>query len=122
MQVSVTQRYIHMAPRKLRLVADTLRGKSVSVALAQLAVMPRVASTPIAHALRSLNSAARNKQVTGEIKIATITVDEGPAMKRRILISRGRATKMEHRMSHLHIIGEAIERPVTAKTTKKDKE
>jgi large subunit ribosomal protein L22 len=122
MQVSVTQRYIHMAPRKLRLIADTIRGKSVSVALAQLAVMPRAASTPIAHALRALNAAARTKQVNGDVKIATITVDEGPAMKRRILISRGRATRMEHRMSHLHIIGEAIERPVAAKPSKKDKE
>ncbi len=101
MSITVKQRFIHMAPRKLRLVADAIRGKSADVAFVTLAGMPRVATKPVAHALKSAISAARSQNQEGDLRVMTIYIDEGPALKRRILRSRGRASRMEHRMSHL---------------------
>ncbi len=108
MSVTIKQRFIHMAPRKLRLVVDAVRGKNLDTAYSVLAVMPRVAVRPVLHAIKSAASAANQQNVTGNLTITTITVDEGPALKRRILKSRGRATKMEHRMSHLTVTLDAV--------------
>jgi large subunit ribosomal protein L22 len=103
MAVTIKQRFIHMAPRKLRLVADVVRGASTDTAVAKLTVMPKIAANPILHAVKSAMSAARQQELTGQLIVAQIFVDEGPAMKRRILKSKGRATKMEHRMSHITV-------------------
>lgn len=101
--VTIKQKFIHMAPRKLRLVADLVRGKNAEAAYAALAVLPKAAAKPVQHAIKSAVTAAKQQNVGDNVTIAAIFVDEGPAMKRRIFRSRGRATKMEHRMSHLTI-------------------
>jgi large subunit ribosomal protein L22 len=101
MSTTVKQRFIHMTARKLRLVADSVRGKSTDVALAELKLMPRAASKPIAHAVRSAVASVKRETPDQLLKIESIFIDEGPALKRRIFKSRGRATRMEHRMSHL---------------------
>lgn len=122
MAVTIKQRFIHMAPRKLRLVADTVRGKSLDKAYATLAVMPKVAVRPVLHAIKSAASAAHQQQLSGNLTITAIYVDEGPAMKRRILKSRGRATRMEHRMSHLTVTVDATApKAVTKKSVKATK-
>ncbi len=99
-----------MAPRKLRLVADTVRGKTAVAASGILAVMPRAAVKPIGHAIKSAVSAAQQQtgSKTGDWLIKILTVDEGPAMKRRRMISRGRATPVEHRMSHITVSVEPV--------------
>lgn len=101
MSTTVKQRFIHMTARKLRLVADSVRGKSTDIALAELKLMPRAAAEPIAHAVRSAVASSNRQSPDQSLKIETIFVDDGPALKRRIFKSRGRATKMEHRMSHI---------------------
>lgn len=120
MAVTIKQRFIHMAPRKLRLVADTVRGKTLDKAYSTLAVMPKIAVRPVLHAIKSAASAANQQQLSGNLTITSIFVDEGPAMKRRILKSRGRATRMEHRMSHLTVTLDAIvAAPKKVKSAKK---
>ncbi len=106
MSVTIKQRFVHMAPRKLRLVADAVRGKNTDEAIMKLTVMPKIAAKPIQHAVKSAVSAAK-KDGDGPFTIATIYVDEGPALKRRIVRSRGRASRMEHRMSHITVTVEA---------------
>lgn len=103
MNVTVEQRFVHMAPRKLRLVADVVRGKSADEATATLTVMPRVAAKPVLMAIKAAVNAAKQKQQDGPFVVSAIFVNEGPAMKRRILKSRGRASRMEHRMSHISV-------------------
>ncbi len=100
---TVKQRFIHMAPRKLRLIADAVRGQSLDRANAFLTVTPRVAAHPISAAIKSAVAAEKqtNGDWSGDYIISTVFVDEGPALKRRILRGRGRSSKMEHRMSHL---------------------
>jgi large subunit ribosomal protein L22 len=100
---TVKQRFIHMTARKLRRAADSIRGKEVNQALAELRVMPLRAARPLAHAVKSAQTAAKQNTSSQTYTIATIYIDEGPAMKRRILKSRGRATRMEHRMSHITV-------------------
>lgn len=101
MSVTVKQKFIHMAPRKLRLVADSVRGKAADAAYATLTIMPRAAAKPLMHAIKSAVSAAKQQDLGTSLVISSVFVDEGPALKRRIFRSRGRATRMEHRMSHL---------------------
>lgn len=104
MSITIKQKFVHMAPRKLRLVADTVRGKSTDLALKSLTVSPKVAAKPITAAIKSAISAAKQKDTgNNSLTIAAILIDEGPAMKRRILKSRGRASRMEHRMSHITV-------------------
>lgn len=101
--VTVKQRFIHSGARKLRLVADLVRGKSLAQAHATLMVTPKSASRTLLAILKSAESAARQGKLEGDLSIAAIYVDEGPAIKRRFLGSRGRSYKMEHRMSHVTV-------------------
>lgn len=103
MSSTVKQRFVHMTARKLRLVADMVRGKSTTSAITTLQVMPRVAAQPVLHAIKSAVNAEKNKQDGRPLLITSIMIDEGPALKRRILRSRGRASRMEHRMSHITV-------------------
>ncbi len=120
MAVTIHQKFIHMAPRKLRLVADLVRGKNVDAALTILLVNPRIASKPVMHAIKSAANAAQAQNVTGTLAVKEIFVDEGPALKRRILKSKGRATKMEHRMSHITVtLDAAIAKPAKPVRAKK---
>ena len=114
MSYTIRQKFVHMAPRKLRLVADLVRGKQTDTALAQLAVLPKIAAKPITQAVKAAMNAAKQKQHEGQLVVASIFIDEGPAMKRRIIKSRGRATRMEHRMSHITVV--VAEAPASAAT------
>ena len=99
--ITIRQRFIHMTARKLRLVADLVRGKSTQSAIATLSVLPKAAAKPVMHAVKSAQAAAKQKNPNDNFVISAIYIDEGPALKRRILRSRGRASRMEHRMSHI---------------------
>jgi large subunit ribosomal protein L22 len=109
MSVTVKQKFIHMTARKMRLVADSIRGKTTDNALSVLYIMPKAAAKPVYHAVKSAVSAAKQANPSGSFIISSIYVDEGPAIKRRILRSRGRASRMEHRMSHLTLTLDALE-------------
>ncbi len=119
MSYKVQQKFIHMAPRKLRLVADVVRGQSVETAVAHLQVMPKIAAQPLLQAIKAAVNAAKQKHHEGPLTVATIMIDEGPALKRRILKSRGRASRMEHRMSHITVIVEAPTAPVKEEKAKR---
>ncbi len=103
MSVTIKQRFIHMTARKLRLVADSVRGKSTDSAIAALTIMPKAAAAPVKQAVKAAISAAKAQNQEGKLVIAAIFIDEGPALKRRIMRSRGRSSRMEHRMSHITV-------------------
>jgi large subunit ribosomal protein L22 len=105
MQAKASQ--IRIAPRKVRLVVDTVRGKSVSQALNILAFMRKKAALPVQKLLKSaVANAAENHGVSDvdTLVIDRITVDEGPALKRFTPRARGRATPIRKRTSHVQII------------------
>ncbi len=82
-----------MSARKVRLVADLIRGMNSLTALDQLAAIPRAARTPIEKTLKSaLANAENNFHVAKEDTfIKTITVDKGPGLKRWRARAFGRA-------------------------------
>lgn len=92
------------APRKTRLVADAIRGKSVVQARRTLAFMPKKAS-PIMQKL--LESAVANAKQRGfaadDLVVKTITVDKGLSMRRARIFGRGRGGSFRRTSSHITI-------------------
>lgn len=103
--VRAKARFVRTAPRKVRVVADQVRGLPLEDALAMLRFSPRGASVDI---YKLLNSAAANAENNHdldpeEMRIAEISVDEGPTMRRYRPRARGRATRIEKRSCHINV-------------------
>lgn len=103
--VKATAKYVRVAPRKARLIADQVRGMHIEQARALLQFSPRGAAEDI-HKL--INSAAANAEnnhdlVGDEMRITTITVDEGPTLRRFRPRALGRATPINKRTSHISV-------------------
>ncbi len=103
--VRASARYVRTAPRKARLVADHVRGKSVDEARAILAYSPRAASEDWRKLLESAIANAENNHdlVGDDLRVLTATADEGPTLKRFQPRAMGRATRIRKRTSHLTI-------------------
>jgi large subunit ribosomal protein L22 len=103
--VKATARYVRTAPRKVRVVADQIRGMEVERAIALLTFSSRGASVPVLKLLRSAAANAENNNDLDpeELRIASISVDEGPTMRRFRPRARGRATRIEKRSCHINI-------------------
>jgi large subunit ribosomal protein L22 len=88
-------KYLHITPRKTRLVINTLKNLNVNEAEAQLLARNKRAAGPILKLLRSAMANAQSQNLDkGRLVIAKITVDEGPTLKRFMPRARGRATPM----------------------------
>jgi ribosomal protein L22 len=103
--VRASARYVRIAPRKARLIADQVRGLHIEKARALLQFSPRGAAKDI-HKL--INSAAANAEnnhdlVGDEMRVASITVDEGPTLRRFRPRAMGRATPINKRTSHIAV-------------------
>jgi len=103
--VRASARYVRIAPRKVRVVADQIRGKDVEEALALLAFSPRGAAVTLRKVVESAAANAENNFDLDpeEMKIAQISVDEGPTMRRYRPRARGRATRIEKRTCHINV-------------------
>ena len=114
-------RYIRISPRKVRLVADFIKGKSVGEALAILSNLNKRPCEFIEDVLRSaISNAKRNPEIKEEdLYISNLAVDGGPLLKRYRAGSMGRAMMIRHRMSHIRVELEA--RPKQKKEEPKDK-
>jgi ribosomal protein L22 len=103
--VRASARYVRIAPRKARLVADQVRGLTVAEARTLLAFSARGASRDIAKLIASAAANAENNHelVAEDLQVAEIQVDEGPTLKRWRARARGRATRIEKRTSHVSV-------------------
>ena len=103
--VRASARYVRIAPRKVRLVADQIRGKHYEEALALLRFSPRGAAITVRKVLESAGANAENNFDLDpeEMRIAQISVDEGPTMRRYRPRARGRATRIEKRTCHINL-------------------
>ena len=103
--VRASSRYVRVAPRKARLVADQVRGLHIDKARALLQFSPRGAAHDIGKLIESAASNAENNHdlVADEMRIAEITVDEGPTLKRYRPRALGRATPIHKRTSHIAV-------------------
>ncbi|HEY2716398.1 MAG TPA: 50S ribosomal protein L22 [Solirubrobacterales bacterium] len=103
--VRASARYVRVAPRKARLVADQVRGLHIEKALALLQFSPRGASRDIQKLIESAAANAENNHdlVGDEMRVASITVDEGPTLRRFRPRALGRATPINKRTSHIAV-------------------
>lgn len=112
------------SPRKVRLVADMIRGKRVSVARDSLVFLAKKSSPEI---IKLLNSAIANARQKGmnpdDLIVKSISVDKGSVIKRSMPKARGRAAAIHRTMSHVNIeLGMAADaRPVAAEKAAKKK-
>jgi ribosomal protein L22 len=104
--VRAQARYVRTSARKARLVCDHIRGKSVPEARAILALTPRAVARDWSKLLESaVANAEHNHELLGdELRIHSITADEGPTLKRFRPRALGRATRIRKRTSHLTIL------------------
>jgi large subunit ribosomal protein L22 len=92
------------SPRKVRLVADLVRGKSVPNALTALTFLDKTAALPMKKALESAVANAVNLGKKAEnLVISKITVDKGTVMTKFMPRARGSASPINRRSSHIAI-------------------
>lgn len=124
MQVVARLRYLRIAPRKVRLVADLLRGKSVQEAQTILNFTVKRASQPILKLLKSAVASARHNFQLEEknLYIAKINVDEGPKYKRWRARARGQAAEIQKKTSHITLVlDEIVQEPKKSAVLKRPK-
>ena len=109
--VRASARYLRVAPRKARMVADQVRGLPVPEAQEILAFSTRSAALDISKLIASAAANAENNHelVADDMEIAEIRVDDGPTMKRWRARARGRATRIEKRTSHVSVALRPVE-------------
>lgn len=103
--VSATARYVRISPRKLRLVADLVRGKPVDEARTVLAFTPKDAARVVDKLIASAVANAENNydMNADDLLVSSIFVNEGPTMKRWRARAMGRASRIKKRTSHLSV-------------------
>ena len=105
-QVSAKLSHLRIPPRKVRLVADLVRGEKVETALDRLRYLSRLAAEPLYKLLRSAISNAEQKRSLDidSLIVKSIMVDSGPVLKRWMPKARGRADRILRRTSHVTVI------------------
>jgi large subunit ribosomal protein L22 len=125
MQYQVKLKNLRISPRKVRLVADVIRGKNVQAALDTLAFLMKRASNPMSKMVKSGIANAKNQGLANADKVLyvkEIYVNEGPTMKRFMPRAQGRATTIRKHFSHITLTlaeKEAKVSDVNTKSTKK---
>ncbi len=99
-------RNLRIAPRKLRLVADLVRGKLVDQAIAELSFTRKAGSEEVRKLLQSAKANAVNNHDSDgrNLIVKTIYVNEGVTLKRVLPRARGRADRMSKRSSHATVV------------------
>jgi ribosomal protein L22 len=103
--VKASARYVRIAPRKARLIADQVRGMHIEKARALLQFSPRGAAQDIHKLIDSAAANAENNHdlIGDEMRVSSITVDEGPTLRRFRPRAMGRATPINKRTSHIAV-------------------
>jgi|SRR5689334_7765013 len=103
--VNARARFVRVAPRKARLVADQVRGLPLEDALPLLRFSTRSAAQDIRKLLESAaaNAEANHDLVADDLRIKDIHVDEGPTLRRYRPRALGRATRINKRTSHIAV-------------------
>ena len=105
-QAKAIARYVRIAPRKVRLVIDLIRGKEVGEAIAILRHTPKAASPIIEKVLSSaIANAEHNFSLDiNRLKVSEAFVNPGPTLKRFRPRAMGRASRIHKRTSHITVV------------------
>lgn len=107
------------SPRKVRLIADLVRGKKVAVAITELSLIAKRAGAPIAKLIASALANAKSQNlVEADLVVKEISVDGGAILYRRMPRSRGMANPIRKRTSHISVVlEEKVSKPKKATVT-----
>ena len=101
-----TAKYVRISPRKVKIVIDLIRGKSVREAEAILQYTPKAATEPVMKVLKSaLANAENNLELNGDdLIVAEVFANQGPTLMRFRPRAHGRASRIRKRTSHITVI------------------
>lgn len=107
---SARVKYVRISPAKVRVVLNTVRGKSVNEALSSLALTPKAASEVVYKLIKSATANAENNLglARADLFVAEIYADGGPTLKRVQPVSKGRAYRINKRTSHITVILDTV--------------
>ncbi len=101
-------RFLRMSPRKVSVVAALIRGKPVEQALNILRFTPRAAALPVAKLIKSAVANAtdlsKGQVDVDRLVVKTISVDQGPTQRRYMPRAMGRASPINKKTSHIHVV------------------
>ncbi len=104
MSTTATLSNYRQSPRKVRLVANLIRGKSVAAAKAELRFLPKRAAAPFSKLLTTASMSAKAADTTANeesLFISSVRVDKGVTLKRIMPRARGSASRINKRSSHI---------------------
>ncbi|MFA7243751.1 MAG: 50S ribosomal protein L22 [Patescibacteria group bacterium] len=124
MEITVKKMYLRVSPRKVRPVLFGIKRKNASEALAILKYAETAVSNDLYSLLKSGIAAYKDQELdTENVFVKNIKCDEGPRLKRRRIVSKGRATAIKKRMCHLTLtLSDEIEATKANNKTKSSKE
>lgn len=98
-------RYARISPRKVKIVADLVRGKDAKEALAIMQFTPKASSEMLIKLLKSaMANAENNHGMNGNLYISEIYANQGPTLKRIRPAAKGSAVRIRKRTSHITIV------------------
>ena len=101
-------RHLRMAPRKVSVVAELVRGKNVGAALNILRFTKRAAAKPVAKLIKSAianaSDLSKGQVDVDTLFVKTISVDQGPTARRYMPRAMGRASRINKKTSHVHVV------------------
>ncbi|HPZ22251.1 MAG TPA: 50S ribosomal protein L22 [Bacillota bacterium] len=106
MEVKASAKHVRIAPRKVRVVVDLIRGKDIDEALAILRNTPKAASPLVEKVLKSaVANAEHNYDLnSNNLYVAKAFVDQGPTLKRYRARARGMASRILKKTSHITLM------------------
>jgi len=105
-EASATLKYARISARKVKIVADLIRGKDIDEALAIVKFTPKASSEIIEKLLKSAIANAENnhEMKTESLYVAEIYANQGPTLKRIRPAAKGSAVRIRKRTSHTTIV------------------
>lgn len=112
---------VRISPRKVAIVADLVRGRSVEDAITILEYTPRRAADSVRQAVKSAaaNAEHNHSYKPGTLEIIEISVTPGPRLKRFIPAARGRARKFQRKTSHIRVVLDGEKRTIKKASERK---
>jgi len=106
MEARAKATYIHISPRKVKVVLDLIRNKPLDMALAIVKHTPKAACEPVEKLLKSAAANAENNHNldSADLYVAECTVGPGPILKRIRPRAQGRAYRINKRTSHISLV------------------
>ena len=101
-----TAKYVRISPRKVKIVIDLIRGKSVKEAEAILTYTPKAATEPVLKLLKSAIANAENNldMNRDDLYVAEIYANQGPTLMRFRPRAQGRASRIRKHTSHITVV------------------